>query len=246
MQLVNFFRGLGRNDIKQVQRDSLLRWLIIYPLIIALLLRFAVPALTDALADTFDLSAYYVLLVGYICLTAPMLTGTVVGFLLLDERDENTLQAQLVTPIPLPTYVSYRVATPALIGIVQSIIVVPLLGLVEVPLLALVGVGLVGGLFAPIVALFFASFAENKVQGFALMKIIGALGLLAVVAYFVPMPWQDLAVLVLPPFWTVKALWIAAGDSSGSYALYLLGSLLVQVGVLALLVRRFQHMAHRA
>lgn len=244
MQRLAFFRGLGSNDVRQVQRDSFLRWMIVYPLILAVVLRFALPALTNALAEQFDLSAYYFLVAGYLCLMAPTLIGTVVGFLLLDERDENTLQAQLVTPMPLPTYIGYRVAAPALLSIVQTILIIPLVGVIAVPPLQLLLVALAAGIFAPSVALFYAAFSANKVHGFAMMKIIGVLGLLPVLLYFVPMPWQDLVGIIFPPFWVVKAFWIAVAGVAGTFWLYLLLGVVLETVLLLWLARRFQRIAY--
>lgn len=41
-----------------------------------------------------------------------MVFGVVTGFLLLDERDDRTLTALQVTPLPLRAYIFYRVTVP--------------------------------------------------------------------------------------------------------------------------------------
>ena len=42
----------------------------------------------------------------------------------------------------------------------------------------------------PFTALFLVTFAENKVTGLALIKILNTVNMLPVLAYFVPEPWQ--------------------------------------------------------
>jgi fluoroquinolone transport system permease protein len=103
MKALRVVQALGPIDAKGVLRDSLLRWLVLYPVLLALLLRWGVPALADRLADRyrFDLTAYYVLVMSFLVELLPILTGMVVGFLLLDQRDDHTLMAWQVTPLTL-------------------------------------------------------------------------------------------------------------------------------------------------
>ena len=56
---------------------------------------------------------------------------------------------------------------------------------------------------APLLALFLAAFARNKVQGFALMKAAGVVIWPPVAAVFVPMPWQ-LLFGVSPVYWPAR------------------------------------------
>lgn len=236
----------SRNDARLVGRDSFLAWMLIYPVVTALLLRFAAPLLAATLAGSVDIEQYYALAVSYInILTTPMLTGLVFGFLLIDERDEGTIRALLVTPVPLTGYLLYRVAAPWLLSVGLTMVVVPLTSLVTLEWLPLLLTALVVSLYAPMLALFLAAFAENKVQGFVLLKIVGAYGMIPVAAYFLPTPWQDLAGLVFPLFWAIKAFWlIVAGDPF--FAVYLGIGLVVQLALLALLVVQVRRMAYRA
>ncbi|NJP04678.1 MAG: hypothetical protein HC837_03125 [Chloroflexaceae bacterium] len=194
--------SLGHNDSKHIRRDSFLTWMIFYPLMTALVVRFLVPWIATVVADYIDLAEYHALIVSYICvLVPPMLMGTVIGFLLIDERDQQTLPALLVTPMPLNIYLLYRVLIPMGLSVVLTAIAVPLTGLVVLPVGPLLLVALAMSLYAAIVALFFAGFADNKIQGFALMKIVGTIAMLPVAAYFVPAPWDSLIGLVFPPYW---------------------------------------------
>ena len=57
----------------------------------------------------FDLRPYYDAFMGYFLVSlAPMMFGIVIGFLLLDECDDNTLMALQVTPLSLNNYLLYR------------------------------------------------------------------------------------------------------------------------------------------
>lgn len=72
---------------------------------------------------------------------------------------------------------------------------------------------LCGAGFAPAVAVGLGAFAADKVEAFALMKAVGLVTFIPVVAWFIPELWQWLAV-VAPPDAAAKGWWLAvAGDS---------------------------------
>ena len=112
-------RALGPIDVRSVARDSMLRWLIGMPIVIALAFRWGVPAVSGVLAERygFDLTPYYPLLTSFLVLMVPTLMGSVVGFLLLDQRDDRTLTALQVTPLTVEGYLTYRIAVPILVSV---------------------------------------------------------------------------------------------------------------------------------
>ena len=137
------------------------------------------------------------------------LTRVLIGFLLLDERDENTLTALLVTPLPIGAYLAYRITLPLILGFVVTCVTYPLVGLAPISAVDLVVVAGLVSLGAPGAALFLAVFAENKITGLAFTKVLNAIGLIPVLAYFIQSDWQLLAG-VLPAYWPMKVVWLAA------------------------------------
>ncbi len=246
MQLPHIVRGLSGNDVKQVQRDSLLAWLVVLPVFYAVVMRFLLPFISEQVAAHVALSDYYPLIVSYLFIAmTPVLVGAVVGFLLLDERDEQTLKALMVTPLPMSTYLLYRITAAMLLSVGLVLLVVPLVGVGQVPFLPLLLTSVVSAMAAPLTALFFVGFAENKVQGFAMMKIIGVLGLAPVVAYFIPTPWQDVLGLLFPAYLPIKAFWVISAGGA-LWWLYLLLGVLLQGGLLKLLMDRFSRQVYAA
>lgn len=241
MTLFEIAKALGPIDIKSVRRDSLLRWLIVYPVFVSLLIRWGIPLLTGRLYEQFqfDLGPYYLLLMSFVVLMTPMLAGVVVGFLLLDQRDNQTLTALQVTPLTLSGYFTYRIAMPAVVGFAVTILIFPVASLLKVAPLTIVGSAVSSCLLAPLYALFLGSFASNKVQGFALSKAIGILLVPPLIAYFVQPPWQWLFGID-PLYWPAKFLWTSYSGSGTSW-IYLLVGLLFQWILLRLLMRRFTH-----
>lgn len=246
MQAPHTVRTLTRNDSRLVTRDSFLLMMAFYALIMAVILRFLVPWLADLMATNwaFDLTPYYPMIAGWLIVTlGPQLAGTVFGFLLLDEKDGHTLQALMVTPLSLETFLSYRVVIAWMFGFVIALASVWIIDLVDIPFYQLVLISAVAGLYAPIAMLFYATLADNKVAAFALVKITGMLAFVPIAAWFIREPWQYLAGL-FPPFWATKSLWVAA-EGDANWWLFLLIGLVQSVVVIWWLVRRFARTARR-
>lgn len=246
MRPAAILRSLGPIDARSVARDSFLAWMVPLPLVLGALLRFALPALV-AWGRTelgLDLAPYLPLVVGYFAvLLVPLLVGMVVGFVLLDERDDDTLTALLVTPLPIEGYVAWRIGVPLLLCGATGALAILLVGQVHVPASALAPILAVSALEAPMLALATASVVQNKVQGFAFLKVVSALQLVPVAGWFAPAPWRWAAGL-WPAFWPVQAYWAAeAGDAS--WPGYAAAGLVLHLGLLALLLRHFRRVVHR-
>ena len=167
----------------------------------------------------------------------PILTGMVVGFLLLDQKDDGTLTALRVTPLTRAGYLAYRLAMPMVVSVVMTLAVFPLAGLVRVGLVPLLLMALGSAPLAPLFALLLGAFAGNKVEGFALAKASGVLFIPPVLAYFVDPPWQW-AFGLMPTYWPVKAFWVQQAGGQG-YPAYLLVGAAYQALLLVPLLRRF-------
>jgi fluoroquinolone transport system permease protein len=238
MNTFTLFKTLGPVDLKNASRDPLLTWMPALPLFLALFLRAATPKIALLLESqwAFDLRPFYPLLMSNFVVMTSTVAGLVVGFLLLDERDDGTLLALQVTPLPPQSYLLYRLAAPTLVGLMMTLVGYPLAGLTPLPLVDQLMVAVLGALSGPQIALVLALFAANKVAGFALLKVLNAVMMLPVAAYFAPLPWQWLAGL-LPPYWPLKVFWLAAAGEN--YWLYWTIGLVVNLAAVALLLHWF-------
>jgi hypothetical protein len=138
--------------------------------------------------------------------------------------DDRCQQPQRATTVIAVTTV-YVVATTFFSGLLES-------GLVP----ALIPIGLLSGLSAVVCLLLIVAVANNKIQGLAMMRALGML-----IAGLPCLPWfidsaRNLAFGVLPPYWAVKAFWVACDH--GTWWPYLAG-VAYNLAVGWLLLRRF-------
>jgi fluoroquinolone transport system permease protein len=253
MSTTQLVARLGRNDVRLIGRDRFLLFMFMFAAYIAIALRYGLPWMNDFLAAqgimpgatiSISLSDIYPMFVAYLGFyTGALLVGTVFGFVLLDEKDNKTLKAMMVTPVRPTQYVTYRVALPAFLAFFVTLGMALFINLAQLPLWQMVLIAAGASLTASIVALFFATFAQDKVQGFAYSKFGGISGWAFLIGWFVPAPWQWLFGL-FPPFWVGKAYWLALEGVSWWWVALLVG-IVLQLGLIRLLVRRFHDVAYR-
>jgi fluoroquinolone transport system permease protein len=243
---MTILQSLGPIDARNIRRDELLRWIIFAPLAMALLIRWLFPALLTRISAIIPLDwpPYYEPITAFmIILLTPYLAGLVIGFLLLDQRDDGTLKALQVTPLSLNGYLVYRLSMPMLLSVVMTLVAAPLSGVVQIGWWRLLLTAVCAAPFAPIFALLLASLAQNKVQGFAITKVAGIILLPPLIAYFIAAPWQ-IVLGIFPTYWPAMTLWSAQANDSAFWFYWGVG-LVYQGVVLWLLTRRFNQIMQR-
>ncbi|GAB5519120.1 MAG: hypothetical protein RhofKO_13710 [Rhodothermales bacterium] len=253
MSAIQLIHKLGRLDLKLVGRDRFLLAMIGLVLYLTLVLRFGLPWLDAYLLDNdilptaafpYTLADLYPMLVGFMVLfQGSMIAGTIAGFMLIDEKDERTLTAILVTPVPFRHYVWYRVGVPSILAVVLVVGMMLIVNLAVPPMGQLLLLAVGAAFTGPLTTLFYGIAAGNKIQGFAMSKFVGVSGWIILGAWFVEAPWQWLFG-VFPPFWICKAYWMAL-DGHALWWLALLAGIITQFGLLMLMVKRFTTVAYR-
>jgi fluoroquinolone transport system permease protein len=240
------FRALGKGDARSIARDSFLVFLLIFPLAMALIMRFLLPPVAARLADRVAIVPYYPLILAYtFLLTLPLMFGVLVGLMLLDERDDDTLTALQVTPLSTRSYLSYRLFFPYLLAMIYAVVLMAIIGLHEPPFWPVIPVAAVAAMAAPFFSLFMSTFAGNKVEGLAVMKGAGIFLIAPVIDWFVDAAWTPL-LGIFPTYWPVTAYWMAVdGETGQRFWTYLLVGVVFQVLVTLWLVRRFTRVIQR-
>jgi len=231
-----------RADAKRITRDPFLLFMVGYPWLLALVLQQVLPWLNERFADRITLSDYYPIAACLVALLVPNAMGIVLGFQLVEEKDEGSLVAVAVTPMSLDQYFLYRATLYALVSIPLVVVLHELLGVVSLPLGELTLVALVSTPIVPLMALIIAGLAGNQVEAFAVAKGAGILFTGPLASFFIPRQW-DLLVGILPTYWPIKAYFAAADGSAGLFWAAVAVSLLYPLPWIAFLYRLFRRRA---
>lgn len=229
-------RVLMISGLKSILRDKLLLFSLFLPILLSVLMRFLIPFVADLLREFFDFSEYYGLVQGVILLMWPMMLGWLGGFLLLDERDEGTLQSVAVTTGGKGLHLAARFSVILILGTVLSLIFLPLTNLFPVPFGRLLPLILVNTLLAPVYLLALPAFAENKVEGLVVAKTF-SLTMLPAFAVLLPTPFCHFGA-IFPTYFLTQAM--LNNDSAGKFTIYLLLAFVEILLLTWIFFRRFQ------
>lgn len=213
---MNALAALAAVDLRSVWRDPFTRLLLAAPLLLVVVVRFAEPVVARWMeaevgartADHHAVAAAFLLLMLF-----PFLIGSLMGLLVLDQRDEGVLTALRVTPVSLRGYTAYRCTVAAVLTCGALVVALPASGLLTVALPAALPAIVLSALLAPLPTLLLAGFAANKVEGMAVLKAIGLPLFSPLLAGITDAPWRWVLALV-PTFWPAEALWRADGGTA--------------------------------
>ncbi len=239
-------RGILRTDGLRLVRSRFLLGTTVYIFAIAAALRWALPWIGDTLAERveFDLVPWYPLIGSHFVVgLAGLLAGIIGGFLLLEGREDRTVKALLVSPVPLGSYLAVICVAVFLLASVLSVVQGLIVGVGLPPWPALLGASFSAAPAAVFVALVISACADSKTEALVVMKICAFGPLIPSAAYFLAEPWQWLAA-VYPPYWAAKAYWVAEAGGS-SWPLWIVGGLPVSALWGAALVRVYLRAARR-
>lgn len=184
-----------------------------------------------------DLSLHLPVVLAFLVAFPPYVYGFVVGFLVLEDREQGTLSALLTSPLARDGYLRYRGLTAYALSATGVVISVALFDPAALTPLALGGVALVSALGGPAIAFLFASLASDSIEGVAINKLLGlavVVPALAVLAF--PEPLEYVAGLD-PLYWPMKAA--AVGASEGVGTAFVVHLTIGAVSLVVALARRF-------
>jgi hypothetical protein len=205
-----FVLKLAVNDLKNIIRDRMFIFLFFaYPVMLIVISRIIVHLIAPRIGNVFSLAENFSVIFMFFSIIIPMIFSFIVGFMILDERDEHLLTVLRVMPISRNSYLIYRMFFMSLFSFIVLLIFPPLSGLVEGSQFsypAYIPVAILFALFTPFLALVVSSFATNKVQAFAIFKIGGTVFMLPIFAFLLNLGDLKYIFSPVPNFWSIKAL----------------------------------------
>ncbi|WP_338749254.1 hypothetical protein [Bacillus sp. FJAT-52991] len=217
-------KSLLRMDAKQMYRDPMFMLIFFAPFLLIIFTRFGIPLINEELQRhlNWELTNFYPLIVSFTMLLIPLMTGVIIGFMMLDERDESIIHYFAVTPLTKTGYFQYRLAIPITLTILFSTCLLLFSSLDTPNMTVILFLVPMLALEAAIITLFQAAFAANKIEGLALSKGIGLTVFAPLIAYFLALPWQLIGSLI-PTFWPAKLYLLGTDHFPTFLMLWLIG-----------------------
>jgi len=230
--------SLIKSDFKIIGRDPMLILCMVAPILLLLVALFLFPLISELTTRYLNFPLDEYLPIGRLFLfpLTPMMFGLIYGFILLDERDGGIISYLAITPLGKSGYLKIRMLLPVVISFVMNVLFLFVAGFgssmnwVEIGILSFIV-----AFEAPMMLLFLAAFASNKVEGMAISKGFGIIMLPMVIDYFLKGSWRW-ALSISPLWWVERAVF---SDISVRW-LYLTGAAIVHLLFIWLLYRKFE------
>lgn len=191
-------------EFKKWVRDPMLSFMVAYPLIFGLLGRYGLRYIENA--SGMSLLPYTDIILVVLTLVTPNIFGALLGFSILDDRDDHILESVQVTPLSVAGFLAFRVLFVMLLSFASTLFVMWFVEIGGLTLWSMVTVSLLSALATPATGLLINALATNKVEGFVAMKgVVGILIVFPVVALFF-MDFKELLFALAPGFWPAKVL----------------------------------------
>ena len=258
------FMTLMRYEMKNITRDKMTMTMVVYPFVMVLFGAYLIPLILDQFNPSGTLSNATLIIMIVLASLGPLLAGAMLGFLLLDHKDENTLISLRVTPVSLMNYLRFKSFYTTVLSFVSSLVII--LGVKylsgdaytvmgfnpwnEITVMNALVFSVISAVFAPVFGVMIATLGANKIEGFAYLKTLGILILIpALVTLEALQGWAQYFLGVVPTFWPVKGLLEGSNLLTNSANLpslvYSLIGLIYLAGLFALLTRMFIRSVNR-
>lgn len=215
MSFTKKFLSIFKTDVKMIRRNPMLLYTVVMTVALLILVR--------CLKGTIPPQLYFAPAF-FTILMIPMVFGMVPGFIMVNEKEEKTIQALQVVPISSTGFLAYRFFWSIVVTVVLGTIAPVILDIsISAGPLTMLIVLLV--LETMIFSLLVVDFSQTRMQALTLMKIAGWILLLPIVAKFIVVmggfstEWSNLTVF-LPTHWTYK---LYEGIPLGDYGAFWIG-----------------------
>lgn len=221
------------NDFRLVFRDNSLKIFIFLPLLILLVTRYGVPYIVGVFPGV---QAYINVILMLATMQGSIAFGFIYSMVLVDEKDTNVAKVYGILPVSKLWFVVFRLFPPFLLATIATfllLLVEPFYGL---PVSSSLVYSVLAGLVAPLMTLFIATVAKNKIEAMTWQKLFNLPLFLPVLAFFVPVSfWFVFA--IFPTFWAYQGLDSLINE--GNFWIYMLLGFAHSILFLALMIKRF-------
>lgn len=185
-------------ELKNILGNKMTMMMIFYPFFLGGIGRYVIVNELAPIEAMRLVAIYLSLIVGFAY-------GSMAGFSLLDDRDDQVFASIQISPIPLNLYIWFKVCFAYILSVAGGFFVIWFSGAFTLKFGDLFLVSALAALQTPITAFLVNAFANNKVEGFVTMKATGFLLMFPAGGFFFLDAYEWLFAIA-PPHWAAKAL----------------------------------------
>lgn len=193
--------------LNEVVSDAMLIACIVGPIFMGIAFKFLVPLLEIFLCSKFSqvsiIAPYYSGLDVLLSFMTPVMFTFAGTMIILDELDSKVAKYYFVTPIGKLGYIISRIVIPGVVGFIFTLVLLLIFSVSDMNFLYKFFIAVGGFLMSVITSLFVIAFANNKMEGLALVKMSGLFFVGIVVSYFVSDPIRYVFSF-MPTFWIAE------------------------------------------
>ena len=193
---------LAFTDFKLIFRDSSLKSFLVLPVILFVLIIWAVPSLLEK----------YTFLVPYLSLflVVAVIENTqmfcfINTMVLIDEKESEVAKVYGVVPLSKLEYIVSRFLIPYLFTVALNLILLFVQTICELSVISILLISFLAALVVPVYALAVNSVVQNRMQGMVYVKAFNMLVLMPIAAFFVPEKFVHLFG-VFPTHWVFQSI----------------------------------------
>ena len=242
--------GMLKYELKTIAKDHMNLFMLLYPILMLIIAGIVLPLSLQGISETEAAGVYPMIFVLFSTIGA-MMGGMLLGFSILENKDEKTFNSIAVTPLSLKGYIIFKSVYCTALSFFGNLVLIfgmklfagndyitYQMGVGVVPIfevvsnLQIITFAFAASLLTPVTGLLLGAFAKNKVEGLVYVK---AGGIVVLLPALVVLPafngWAQYAMSIFPNFWCIKALFNTVSFNTGVgnlpfYAYLLIGIVL--------------------
>lgn len=197
------YKSFVTSEWKKWLRDPLMGFMVFYPILFGVIGRYVLPLIAENTG--FSIEHFADLIVVILVLLVPHVYGALIGFSILDDRDDHILSSIHVTPLGIHQFLSFRMTVVLILSFIATTYVIWFSNIGDLTFAHIIAIAFLVSLAAPMTGLFINALAKNKIEGFAVMKGTGMIIIFPIVSLFF-LDKKELFFSFAPGFWPAKAI----------------------------------------
>lgn len=189
--------AIFKTDIRNILRDPSLLIICVVPFIILAMLRWGYPLLVTFWPEAV---IYKDLGMAMFCITGAVMPGIAIAFAILDEKDQNLDKVLHILPVSYQSITIIRMLVVFLFAFFSAFLLLLFSNITQASTIEKLLLSLLTAALAPILASVPAFYANNKIEGATMTKLLNFLIILPMPAFLFPGLWGWFLMLI-PSWW---------------------------------------------